>query len=299
MRILVTGFTGQLGYDVARECIKRGYEVIGSGAEASSECEVPYRQMDITQADEVGRILEEIKPDAVVHCAAWTDVDGAEKAENREKVMAVNAYGTENIAKAVSAICAKMIYISSDYVFNGEGSEPWRPEDERAPLNVYGASKLAGERAAEKWVRKLFVVRTSWVFGINGKNFVKTMLRIGKQREEVRVVNDQVGSPAYTADLARLLVDMAETERYGVYHAANEGEYISWFDFCEEIYRQAGLKTKVIPVSTAEYGKNLAKRPLNSRMDKSKLKENGFSPLPAWQDALKRYLKELDERHGV
>lgn len=298
MRVFVTGFTGQLGYDVAGECRNRGYEVIGSGANPGPLCTIPYRQMDITKADEVATVLEETRPDVVIHCAAWTDVDGAEQEENKEKVMAVNGDGTENIAKAASAIDARMIYISTDYVFSGSGNDPWKPEDEPAPLNVYGASKLAGELAAEKWVRKLFIVRTSWVFGINGRNFVRTMLQIGKQREEVRVVNDQVGAPTYTADLARLLLDLAETERYGIYHAANEGGDISWYDFCREIYRQAGVAARVVPVSTAEYGRRLAKRPLNSRMDRSKLEENGFALLPTWQDALKRYLKELDDKQG-
>lgn len=296
MKVFVTGVTGQLGHDVINELIKRGHDAIGSGgrpAEAVGEHAAPYVQLDITDERAVNTTIDEIKPDAVVHCAAWTNVDGAEAEENREKVDAINHLGTEYIANAIKAVDAKMVYISTDYVFDGQGERPWEPDDKCfAPLNVYGQSKLDGELAVSRILDKFFVVRIAWVFGLNGKNFIKTMISVGKTHDKVRVVNDQIGTPTYTYDLARLLVDMIETEKYGYYHVTNEGGYISWYDFCEEIYRQAGLKTKVIPVTTEEYGLSVAARPENSRLDKSKLIEAGFAPLPAWQDALRRYLDE-------
>lgn len=284
MKVLVTGVKGQLGYDVVKELNKRNHVAVG----------VDIEEMDITDAESVNRVIESEKPDVVVHCAAWTAVDAAEDIENREKVFAVNSLGTENIAQACKKINAKMLYISTDYVFNGQGETPWKPDDKNySPLNVYGESKLKGELAVSETLDKFFIVRIAWVFGLNGKNFIKTMLAVGKTHDTVRVVNDQIGTPTYTFDLARLLVDMAETEKYGYYHATNEGGFISWYDFTKEIYCQAGYSTKVLPVTTAEYGLSKAKRPFNSRLDKSKLVENGFTPLPPWQDALKRYLKEL------
>ena len=304
MKVFVTGVGGQLGHDVVNNLVGRKHHAVGSDVQAaysgvddgSAVVTAPYVQMDITQADAVKRTIEELKPDAIIHCAAWTNVDGAEAAENREKVHQINAVGTENIAKAAKAVDAKMIYISTDYVFDGTGERPWQPDDRNyAPLNVYGQSKLDGEMAVSGLLDKYFIVRIAWVFGKNGKNFIKTMLNVGKTNDEVRVVNDQIGTPTYTYDLARLLVDMAETDKYGYYHATNEGGYISWYDFTCEIYRQAGMSTKVTPVTTAEYGLSKAARPFNSRLDKSKLVENGFTPLPTWQDALSRYLLELKE----
>jgi dTDP-4-dehydrorhamnose reductase len=285
MKVLVTGVKGQLGYDVVNELKKRGHEAVG----------VDIAEMDITDGASVHRVLNEVKPDAVVHCAAWTAVDLAEDEDKREKVHLVNAVGTENIAKECKAIDCKMIYISTDYVFDGQGTEPWKPDCKNyKPLNVYGQTKLEGELAVSSLLEKYFIVRIAWVFGVNGKNFIKTMLNVGKTHDTVRVVNDQIGTPTYTYDLSRLLVDMAESDKYGYYHATNEGGYISWYDFTCEIYKQAGYTTKVIPVSTAEYGLSKAARPFNSRLDKSKLKENGFKPLPTWQDALSRYLKEIN-----
>lgn len=284
MKVLVTGAKGQLGHDVIAELNKRNHVAIG----------VDIEEMDITDAESVNRVICGERPDAVIHCAAWTAVDAAEDKENREKVFAINALGTEHIAKACKDIDAKMLYISTDYVFDGQGETPWKPDDKNyAPLNVYGESKLKGELAVSGILGKYFVVRIAWVFGLNGKNFIKTMLSVGKTHDSVRVVSDQVGTPTYTVDLSRLLVDIIETEKYGYYHATNEGGFISWYDFTKEIYRQAGYKTQVIPVTTAEYGLSKAKRPFNSRLDKSKLTENGFIPLPPWQDAVKRYLKEL------
>lgn len=284
MTILVTGVKGQLGYDVVNECQKRGYDAIG----------VDVEEMDITNPEAVDRVIAEANPDAVIHCAAWTAVDAAEEPENVAKVRAVNADGTQNIANVCKKLNCKLLYISTDYVFDGQGSEPWLPDQkDYRPLNVYGQTKLEGELAVANTVEKYFIVRIAWVFGVNGKNFIKTMLNVGKTHDTIRVVNDQIGTPTYTYDLARLLVDMAESEKYGYYHATNEGGYISWYDFACEIFRQAGYPTKVIPVTTAEYGLSKAKRPFNSRLDKHKLVENGFTPLPDWKDALKRYLKEI------
>ena len=295
MRFLVTGVGGQLGHDVMDELAKRGYEGIGSDILPSVDTKFPYIQLDITDSSAVEKAIMEVKPDVVVHCAAWTAVDAAEDEENKSKVRAINVDGTKNIADACKKNDSKMIYISTDYVFNGQGTEPWHPDcKDYAPQNIYGQSKLDGELAVSNTLEKYFIVRIAWVFGINGKNFIKTMINVGKTHDEVRVVSDQIGTPTYTLDLSRLLVDMAETEKYGYYHATNEGGYISWYDFTVEIYRQAGMSTKVTPVTTAEYGLSKAARPFNSRLDKSKLVENGFKQLPAWQDALSRYLKELE-----
>ena len=294
MKVFVTGVGGQLGFDVVGELKKRGYTAIGSDIldEAAADCD--YVKLDITDAQAVEKAISEAKPDVVIHCAAWTAVDAAEDAENIPKVRAINVDGTQHIANVCKKLGCKMIYISTDYVFNGQGIEPWQPDcKDYAPQNVYGQSKLDGELAVANTLDKYFIVRIAWVFGVNGKNFIKTMLNVGKTHDEVRVVSDQIGTPTYTYDLARLLVDMAETEKYGYYHATNEGGYISWYDFTCEIYRQAGMATKVTPVTTAEYGLSKAARPFNSRLDKSKLVENGFEPLPTWQDALARYLKEI------
>lgn len=303
MKFFVTGVAGQLGHDVMNELAKRGYEGVGSdiapqysGVEdGSSVTTMPYVGMDITDAKAVRETILSVKPDVVVHCAAWTAVDLAEDEDKKEKVYAINAKGTQNIADVCKELDCKVIYISTDYVFNGQGTEPWQPDcKDYQPLNVYGKTKLEGELAISDTVSKYFIVRIAWVFGLNGKNFIKTMLSVGKTHDEVRVVNDQIGTPTYTYDLSRLLVDMAETDKYGYYHATNEGGYISWYDFTCEIYKQAGLSTKVTPVTTAEYGVSKAARPFNSRLDKSKLTENGFRPLPTWQDALSRYLKEIE-----
>lgn len=303
MKILVTGVNGQLGHDVVNELIARGHEGIGSGssaayhgvADGSAAAVGPYVQMDITDEKAVQAVMEKIRPDAVIHCAAWTAVDAAEDQENQAKVYAVNVLGTKNIAQFCKELDAKMLYISTDYVFNGQGTEPWKADCQTFdPLNVYGKSKLEGELAVKELLEKYFIVRIAWVFGLNGNNFVKTMLKVGKNHDTLRVVNDQIGTPTYTADLARLLVDMLETEKYGTYHATNEGGYISWYDFAREIFRQAGYPTKVIPVTTEEYGLSKARRPYNSRLDKSKLKEQDFQPLPDWRDAVGRYLKELE-----
>ena len=299
MRVFVTGVGGQLGHDVMNELHKRGHEGIGSdiapqysGAQdGSAVTTMPYVQLDITDAAAVSRVLREIKPDAVVHCAAWTAVDAAEDAENQPKVRAINAEGTANIAEVCKELDCKMIYISTDYVFNGQGETPWQPDcKDYAPLNFYGQTKLEGELAVSSRLEKYFIVRIAWVFGLNGKNFIKTMLKLGETHDTLRVVNDQIGTPTYTLDLSRLLVDMIETERYGYYHATNEGGYISWYDFACAIFKAAGMHVNVLPVTTAEYGESKAKRPFNSRLDKSKLKENGFQPLPDWQDALERYM---------
>lgn len=296
MRFFVTGVGGQLGHDVLNELDKRGYEAVGSDVLDDVKTGFPYIKLDITDESQVNKAIALIKPDVVVHCAAWTAVDAAEDEENFDKVRAINSDGTRYIAQAARTADAKMIYISTDYVFDGTGERPWQPDDRNyAPLNVYGQTKLDGEMAVSGLMNKYFIVRIAWVFGKNGKNFIKTMLNVGRTHDEVRVVNDQIGTPTYTYDLARLLVDMAETEKYGYYHATNEGGYISWYDFTCEIYRQAGLATKVTPVTTEEYGLSRAARPFNSRLDKSKLIENGFTPLPTWQDALSRYLKELEE----
>lgn len=284
MKVLVTGVNGQLGHDVVNELKKRGHKAIG----------VDIADMDITDRASVCKVIAEVDPDAVIHCAAWTAVDAAEDAENISKVRAVNAEGTRNIAEMCKKLGCKMMYISTDYVFDGQGTEPWRPDcKDYKPLNVYGQTKLEGELAVSKLLEKYFIVRIAWVFGLNGKNFIRTMLSVGKTHDTVRVVNDQIGTPTYTYDLARLLVDMIETEKYGIYHATNEGGYISWYDFALEIFRRAGYPTKVIPVTTAEYGLSKARRPYNSRLDKKKLLEKGFTPLPDWKDALERYLKEI------
>ena len=299
MKVFVTGVNGQLGHDVMLELKKRGYETIGSGSgdvyRGDDEvAAMPYVSLDITDEKAVGMVLQTVKPDAVIHCSAWTAVDAAEEPGNFDKVTALNVKGPENIAKVCKQLGAKLLYLSTDYVFSGEGSAPWQPDDRNfAPMNIYGESKLAGEFAVSENTDSFFIVRIAWVFGKNGKNFVRTMLNVAKTHDTVRVVNDQIGTPTYTADLARLLVDMAETEKYGWYHATNEGGYISWYDFTKEIYRQAGLDVKVIPVTTAEYGMSKAKRPFNSRLDKSKLAESGFKPLPDWKDALHRYLIEI------
>lgn len=295
MKAFVTGVGGQLGHDVMNELAKRGYDGIGSDIIKNIDTKYPYVQLDITDSAAVERVISEVKPDVVVHCAAWTDVDAAEDEENRPKVNAINIDGTQNIANACKKHDCKMIYISTDYVFNGQGTEPWKPDcKEYAPQNVYGQSKLNGELAVANTLEKYFIVRIAWVFGVNGKNFIKTMINVGKTHNIVRVVSDQIGTPTYTYDLSRLLVDMAETEKYGYYHATNEGGYISWYDFTVEIYKQARMSTKVTPVTTAEYGLSKAARPFNSRLEKSKLVKNGFAPLPTWQDALSRYLKEIE-----
>ncbi len=293
MNVFVTGVGGQLGFDVINELKKRGHQCIGS--DILPKDENGYIQMDITDKTAVRETISKINPDAVIHCAAWTAVDLAEDEDKIDKVRAINANGTENIALACKEADCKMIYISTDYVFDGQGTEPWQPDcKDYKPLNVYGQTKLEGESAVANTLEKYFIVRIAWVFGVNGKNFIKTMLNVGKNHPVVRVVNDQIGTPTYTYDLARLLVDMAESDKYGYYHATNEGGYISWYDFTKEIYKQAGMTTKVEPVTTAEYGLSKAARPFNSRLDKSKLKEMGFEPLPTWQDALSRYLKEIN-----
>lgn len=304
MKFFVTGVGGQLGHDVMNELAARGYEGVGSDiapeyagiADGSAVTGMPYVSVDITDREAVEKAITEAKPDVIVHCAAWTAVDLAEDEDKKAKVQAINVDGTKNIAGAAKKIGSKMIYISTDYVFNGQGTEPWDPDcRDYAPLNEYGKSKLGGELAVSETLERYFIVRIAWVFGLNGKNFIKTMLNVGKTHDEVRVVNDQIGTPTYTLDLSRLLVDMAETEKYGYYHATNEGGYISWYDFTCEIYRQAGMATRVTPVTTAEYGLSKAARPFNSRLDRSKLVREGFKPLPDWKDALKRYLEQIGE----
>lgn len=301
MKFFVTGVGGQLGHDVMNELSKRGHEGVGSDlapqyagvADGSAVTTMPYVSLDITDKDAVERVISQVRPDAVIHCAAWTAVDLAEDDEKVPLVRAINAGGTANIAEVCRKLDCKMTYISTDYVFDGQGSEPWKPDcKDYKPLNVYGQTKLEGELAVSSTLEKYFIVRIAWVFGLNGKNFIKTMINVGKTHDTVRVVNDQIGTPTYTLDLARLLIDMNETEKYGYYHATNEGGYISWFDFATEFYRQYGLQTRIIPVTTAEYGLSKAARPFNSRLDKSKLVENGFQPLPDWQDAVRRYLEE-------
>ena len=312
MKVFVTGVAGQLGHDVMNELAKRGYKGIGSDIapeyagvqDGSSVCTMPYISMDITNPDAVTKTLEEIQPEVIVHCAAWTAVDLAEDEDKKEKVYAINVLGTKHIAECAKKLNAKMIYISTDYVFNGQGEEPWTPDcTEYAPLNYYGMTKYQGEQAVSSLLDKYFIVRIAWVFGTNGKNFIKTMLNVGKNHDKIKVVSDQIGTPTYTLDLSRLLVDMLETDAYGYYHATNEGGYISWYDFTKEIFRQAVAlghleyseeKVQVSPVTTAEYGLSKAARPFNSRLDKSKLVENGFKPLPTWQDAVSRYLKEIE-----
>ena len=304
MKVFVTGVGGQLGHDVMNELHKRGYEGVGSDiapqysgvADGSAVTTMPYVQLDITDKAAVTEVLTTVKPDVVVHCAAWTAVDMAEEDDKVEKVRAINAGGTQNIADVCKALDCKMVYISTDYVFDGQGEKPWEPDcKDYKPLNVYGQTKLEGELAVSGTLEKYFIVRIAWVFGLNGKNFIKTMLTVGKKYDTVRVVNDQIGTPTYTLDLSRLLVDMIETDKYGYYHATNEGGYISWYDFTCEIFRQAGYATNVVPVTTEEYGLSKAARPFNSRLEKKKLVEAGFEPLPTWQDALSRYLKEIEE----
>ena len=303
MKVFVTGVGGQLGHDVVNELMRRGNESVGSDIQPtysgivddSAVVDVPYVQLDITDQKSVRATIERIHPDVIIHCAAWTAVDAAEEEENRVEVDAINHLGTKYIAEAAKAIDAKIVYISTDYVFDGQGDRPWEPDDKcYAPLNVYGKSKLDGELAVADTLEKYFIVRIAWVFGLNGKNFIKTMINVGKTHGTVRVVNDQIGTPTYTLDLARLLVDMVETDKYGYYHATNEGGYISWYDFCCEFYRQYGLDTKVIPVTTAEYGLSKAARPFNSRLGKAKLVKAGFKPLPDWKDAVRRYLAEAE-----
>lgn len=307
MKIFVTGVGGQLGHDVVNNALERGHQVCGSDIaekysgimDGSPVTKCSYRQLDITDKDAVESLTTALRPDAIIHCAAWTAVDAAEDEANKPKVHAINADGTIFIAEAAKSVDAKMIYISTDYVFDGKGDRPWQPDDKSfAPLNYYGETKLAGEKAVAETLEKFFIVRIAWVFGLNGKNFIKTMINVGKTHDTVRVVNDQIGTPTYTLDLARLLVDMVETEKYGYYHATNSecepGGYISWYDFCVEFYKQYGLKTQVIPVTTAEYGLSKAARPFNSCLDKSKLVTAGFTPLPDWKDAVKRYLAEAE-----
>ena len=304
MKVFVTGVGGQLGHDVMNELAKRGYDGVGSDItpeysgiqDGSAITAMPYVAMDITDRAAVDAVITTAAPDVVVHCAAWTAVDLAEDDDKVEKVRAINAGGTQNIANVCKKLGCKMVYLSTDYVFDGQGEKPWEPDcKDYQPLSVYGQTKLEGELAVSRTIEKYFIVRIAWVFGLNGKNFIKTMLNVGKKYDTVRVVNDQIGTPTYTLDLSRLLVDMIETEKYGYYHATNEGGYISWYDFTCEIFRQAGYTTKVIPVTTEEYGLSKAARPFNSRLDKSKLVEAGFEPLPTWQDALSRYLKEIEE----
>ena len=302
MKIFVTGVAGQLGHDVMNELAARGHEGVGGDllpqyagiADGSAVTRAPYVPLDITDGEAVSRVLSEVKPDAVIHCAAWTAVDLAEDEDKRDKVRAINADGTRHIAQACKALGCKLMYISTDYVFDGQGETPWQPDcTDYAPLNVYGQTKLEGELAVRELVERFFIVRIAWVFGLSGKNFIRTMLRLGETHASVRVVCDQIGTPTYTLDLARLLVNMIETEKYGVYHATNGGGYISWADFAQEIFRQAGMATQVVPVTTAEYGLSKAARPFNSRLDKTKLVESGFEPLPDWRDALGRYLAAL------
>lgn len=304
MKVFVTGVAGQLGHDVMNELHSRGYDGIGTDiapeysgvADGSAVTSMPYVQLDITNREMVEKVITEIAPDVVVHCAAWTAVDMAEDDDNVGKVRAINAGGTQNIADVCKKLDCKMVYISTDYVFDGQGTQPWEPDcKEFQPLNVYGQTKLEGEMAVANTLDKYFIVRIAWVFGLNGKNFIKTMLTVGQKYDTVRVVCDQIGTPTYTLDLSRLLVDMIETDKFGYYHATNEGGYISWYDFTCEIFRQAGYTTNVVPVTTEEYGLSKAARPYNSRLDKSKLVTVGFTPLPDWKDALARYLKEIGE----
>lgn len=312
MKVLVTGVAGQLGHDVMNELAGRGLEGIGSDiapeysgvADGTAVTSMPYIQLDITDEAAVNEKIREVNPDVVVHCAAWTAVDLAEDEDKISKVRAINADGTRYIANVCKELNCKMVYISTDYVFDGQGETPWDPDcKDYKPLNVYGETKLEGELAVSETLEKYFIVRIAWVFGKNGKNFIKTMLNVGKTHDRLTVVNDQIGTPTYTYDLARLLVDMIETEKYGYYHATNEGGYISWYDFTKEIFRQAvelghteysEERLSVVPVTTEEYGVSKAARPFNSRLDKSKLEKNGFQPLPTWQDALSRYLKEIE-----
>ena len=306
MRILVTGVNGQLGHDVMNELEARGHVAVGTDiteeyggmADGSAVCEAPYVQLDLTDEKAVKRVIRMIRPQAVIHPAAWTAVDKAEDPAVKDLVWAVNGKAPAYLAAACAKVGAKMLYISTDYVFNGRGEEPWDPDcRDYDPVSVYGASKLAGELAVAERMEKFFIVRIAWAFGKNGQNFVKTMLKLAETHSELRVVKDQIGTPTYTLDLARLLADMIESDEYGYYHATNEGGYISWADFARAIFREAGKDVKVIPVTTEEYGLSAAARPYNSRLDKSKLLRAGFTPLPAWQDALHRYLQEIEVIH--
>lgn len=301
MKLFITGVGGQLGHDVVNVAVARGHECVGTSisdkysgvSDGSAVTTGPYIQLDITDEKAVKETIECLKPDAIIHCAAWTSVDAAENEENKEKVHAINADGTQYIAVAAKAVEAKMLYLSTDYVFDGKGERPWHPDDKNfGPLNYYGQTKLEGEMAVAENLEKFFIVRIAWGFGFNGKNFIKTMINIGKTHDNVRVIDDQIGTPTYTLDLSRLLIDMIESEKYGYYHATNEGGYISWADLAEESYRAAGMDVKVVRVSTAEYGLSKASRPKNSRLDKSKLMDAGFIPLPDWKDAVKRYIAE-------
>ncbi|MCM1158081.1 MAG: dTDP-4-dehydrorhamnose reductase [Bacteroidales bacterium] len=312
MKVLVTGVAGQLGHDVMNELAKRGMDGIGSdiadtysgAADNTAVTSMPYLPIDLTDAEAVqARIIFE-QPDAVIHCAAWTAVDAAEEEENQSRVRGINFAATKHIAKVCHELDIPMMYLSTDYVFDGQGTEPWKPDcQDYRPLNVYGSTKLAGERAVTANLEKFFIVRIAWVFGTNGNNFVKTMLKLGKNHNQIKVVSDQIGTPTYTYDLARLLVDMIQTDKYGYYHATNEGGYISWYDFTREIFKQAvelghreysEERVSVIPVTTEEYGISKAARPFNSRLDKSKLAASGFEPLPDWRDALKHYLQQIE-----
>lgn len=307
MKVFVTGVNGQLGHDVMNSLYNAEIDAIGSDIkesysgvqDGSPACTMPYIGLDLTDEEKTRKIITEEGIDAIIHCAAWTAVDAAEESENQAIVEKINGEVPGVLARIMKERDGKMLYLSTDYVFSGEGTEPWSPDERNfSPINFYGKTKLMGEEKIREVLEKYFIVRIAWVFGLNGKNFIKTMLKVGKSHEEVRVVNDQIGNPTYTLDLAELLVDMICTEKYGNYHATNEGDYISWYDFTKEIYRQAGLKTKVIPVSTEEYGLSKAKRPKNSRLDKKKLRQQGFVPLPDWKNALSRYLEELPEEEG-
>ena len=307
MKVFVTGVNGQLGHDVMNSLYNAEIDAIGSDIkesysgvqDGSPACTMPYIGLDLTDEEKTRKIITEEGIDAIIHCAAWTAVDAAEESENQAIVEKINGEVPGVLARIMKERDGKMLYLSTDYVFSGEGTEPWSPDETNfSPINFYGKTKLMGEERIREVLEKYFIVRIAWVFGLNGKNFIKTMLKVGKNHEEVRVVNDQIGNPTYTLDLAELLVDMICTEKYGNYHATNEGDYISWYDFTKEIYRQAGLKTKVIPVSTEEYGLSKAKRPKNSRLDKKKLRQQGFVPLPDWKNALSRYLEELPEEEG-
>ena len=307
MKVFVTGVNGQLGHDVMNSLYYAEIDAIGSDIkesysgvqDGSPACTMPYIGLDLTDEEKTRKIIAEEGIDAIIHCAAWTAVDAAEEPENQAIVEKINGEVPGVLARIMKERDGKMLYLSTDYVFSGEGTEPWSPDETNfSPINFYGKTKLMGEEKIREVLEKYFIVRIAWVFGLNGKNFIKTMLKVGKSHEEVRVVNDQIGNPTYTLDLAELLVDMICTEKYGNYHATNEGDYISWYDFTKEIYRQAGLKTKVIPVSTEEYGLSKAKRPKNSRLDKKKLRQQGFVPLPDWKNALSRYLEELPEEEG-
>ena len=290
MRVLVTGAAGLLGQEMMKELARRNHQAFGIG----------HRGVDISDRDEVMSLVRTVQPDSIIHCAAWTNVDAAEQPVNRESVYKTNVVGTKNIAEAAESIHAKLLYISTDYVFDGTGTRPWMPDEKRfVPLNYYGRTKLEGEKAITERLDRFFIVRTSWLFGSSGKNFIRTMINAGRKQDAVRVVNDQIGTPTYAPDLAGLLVEMIVTEQYGFYHATNAetepGAYISWYDLTREVYRQIGYNTEVIPVSTENYGLSIATRPLNSRLDKSKLTETGFSALPDWKDAVNRYVREMDE----